>query len=262
MLAMFLLLFSGCKGFFDTHPYDTNYSGETGINATRIAVIEEQFRSVDTLRVAFISDSHLWLDDFEDMVSSVNEHKDVDFVIHCGDLTDTGTTKEFCLARDILGGLNVPYVALIGNHDFLGTGETVYKGMFGSVDFSFIADSIKFVCVNTNAIEYSYVAAVPDLDFMEQQATADSARFNRTIIVMHAPPYCEVFNNNIAKAFEHYVHYFPGLMFCVYGHNHTLDQSDIFEDGVVYYSVDCAEHRNYYIFTITREGYNYEVVYF
>jgi len=259
---MAALALAGCEGFFDTHPYDTQFGGETELNAKNIALIEEQCAGKDTLRVAFIADTHLWLGDFEDMVDDLNKKPDIDFVVHCGDLTDTGTTKEFAWSRDILNNLQVPYVALIGNHDFLGTGNEVYEEMFGDVDFTFIADSIKFVCVNTNAIEYSYVASVPDFDFLERSVAEDSALYHRTIVVMHAPPYCEVFNNNVAKVFEHYINFFPGLMFCVYGHNHRLEQLDLFDDGLIYYSVDCAEDRNYYVFTITREGYDYEVVYF
>ena len=44
-------------------------------------------------------------------------------------------------------------------------------------------------------------------------------------------------------------------MFCVYGHDHRAVVSDIFSDGLLFYGVDCASHRNYRIFTITPAGY-------
>ena len=118
--------------------------------------------------------------------------------MHGGDLTDCGTTKEYIWQRDRLARLKVPYVALIGNHDFLGTGNETYSVMYGKMDFSFIAGRIKFVCLNTNATEYDYLAAVPNLDYMEEQHTADSALFDRSVVCMHARPYCEQFNNNVA----------------------------------------------------------------
>jgi len=260
-LFIILLSVTACDGVFDIHPYDVDFDGETGINAKNIAIIEERFRDVDTLKVAFISDTHLWLRETRDMVADINK-KDVDFVVHCGDLTDTGTTDEFCWTRDILSDLNVPYVALIGNHDFLGTGDEVYSEMYGEMNFSFIADSIKFVCLNTNSTEYDYMAAVPDLDFIEEQMVSDTARFRRTIVVMHAQPGSDQFNNNVSKAFERYLWFLPGLMFCVSGHDHKVSQDDLYGDGLIYYRTDCAEHRNYYIFTITEGGYEYEVVYF
>ena len=51
-----------------------------------------------------------------------------------------------------MNGLHVPYVALIGNHDCLGTGAETYKAVFGPTNFSFIAGDVKFVCLNTNAL--------------------------------------------------------------------------------------------------------------
>jgi hypothetical protein len=132
--------------------------------------------------------------------------------------------------------------------------------MYGPYDFSFIAGRVKFVCLNTNATEYDYLAAVPNLDFMEEQIHSDTSEFDRTIICMHARPFCEQFNNNVAKVFQLYVNYFPGLMFCVNGHDHRENMTDLYGDGVMYYGVDNAEHRSYLLFTITPNGYEYESV--
>ena len=253
------VLLTSCSDVFDTHPYDVNIKGETGINARQMAVIESQSGDNDTLRVAFISDTHLWLSDARDQVADVNK-RNVDFVVHCGDLTDTATGKEYEWSRDILSGLRSPFVALIGNHDFLGTGDQTYRVMYGDMNFSFIAARVKFLCINTNATEYDYLAAIPDFDYMEEEMTKDATRFDRTIIVMHAPPYSDQFNNNVCKAFRRYLDYFPGLMCCVYGHNHNDTVSDFYEDGLIFYGIDCAKHRNYRIFTITPDGYEVEKI--
>ncbi len=253
-------LLASCSDLFDVHPYDVNFESDAGINERQIARIESTFASKDTLRVAFISDTHGWYSETRDEVADLNLRSNIDFVVHCGDLTDTGTTKEFEWCRDILNGLRYPYVALIGNHDFLGTGNQTYGAMFGRMDFAFIAARVKFVCLNTNATEYDYMAAVPNFDFMEEEMTRDSTRFDRTIVVMHAPPYSDQFNNNVCKAFRRYLDFFPGLMCCVYGHNHTNTIDDIYHDGLAFYGIDCAEHRNYRIFTITKDGYEVEQI--
>ncbi len=250
-------LFSACEDVFDIHPYDVNIKGKKGINAQQITVIETKYADKDTMRVAFISDTHLWLSDARDQVADVNK-RHVDFVVHCGDLTDTGTSKEFEWSRKTLMQLHMPFVALIGNHDFLGTGNQAYEVMYGPLDFSFIAGRVKFVCLNTNAAEYDYLAAVPNFDFMEEEMVKDSALFDRTILVMHAPPYSNQFNNNVCKAFRRYLDYFPGLMCCVYGHNHDDAVSDLYNDGLLFYGIDCALHRHYRIFTITPDGYEVE----
>lgn len=264
MRILFLLilgaLFISCDEVFDVHPYDVNFKGETGINLKQIDVIEKRFKDRDKLTVAFISDTHGWYSHICDEIDDLNSRDDIDFVIHCGDLTDSGLAMEYKRARDLLGRLQVPYVALIGNHDFLGTGSQSYEVMFGDMDFSFIAGRIKFVCLNTNATEYDFMAAVPNFDYMETEFSTDLESFDRTVIVMHAPPYSDQFNNNVCKAFRRYLDFFPGLMCCVYGHNHHVEQGEIYDDGLMFYGVDCAKNRSYRIFTFTADGYEQELI--
>jgi len=256
------ILLTACGDVFQVHPYDVDIDGQTGINATNISVIENRFADKDTLRIAFISDTHGWYSETKDEVADLNQRADIDFVVHCGDLTETGTTKEFLWCRDIIDDLHYPYLALIGNHDFLGTGDQAYRVMFGETNFSFIASRVKFICLNTNATEYDYMAAIPDFDYMEEEFAKDSADFDRTVIIMHAPPYSDQFNNNVCKAFRKYLEFSPGLMCCIYGHNHHDLVRDIYGDGLMFYGIDCAEHRNYRIMTITPDGYEMEQVLF
>lgn len=265
-LSTFWQVLLGCMTFqlsscFDTHPYEVNISEEKGINARNIATIESKCANKSIMRIAFISDTHLWLSEARDQVADLNK-RDIDFVVHCGDLTDTATKKEYNWSYDILKDLKHPFVALIGNHDFLGTGDQTYEMMYGKFDFSFIANRVKFVCLNTNAVEYDYLAAVPNFDFMEKEFTTDTDKFDRTIIIMHAAPYSDQFNNNVNKAFRRYLDFAPGLMCCVYGHDHNDTVSDIYGDGLMFYAIDCALHRNYRILTITPDSYEFEQIRF
>lgn len=250
----------GCDTVFDVHPYDVHVDGNKNVNARQMARIKTNTRDKDTLKFAFISDSHQWLDDLEDEVRDINRRQDIDFVIHGGDVTDFGATREFEWTRDRLEQLKKPFVVLLGNHDCLGTGYQAFEVIFGKPDFSFITGRVKFVCLNTNAIEYDYSKPVPNFDFMEEEMTADSLDFDRTVICMHSGPYSEQFNNNVAKVFNYYTLKFPNLMFCLQGHGHHTAQRDVYENGVIYYEVADAEDRQYYIFTITPEGYSYEIV--
>ena len=187
LISVFIaLLLTSC---FDIHPYDVVSDGDREINKRQIDSIQAKFSNSTTLRIAFISDTHLWLADAKDQVADINRRGNIDFVVHLGDLTDTATEKEFEWSHDILKGLHCPYVALIGNHDFLGTGNQIYRKMYGKMDFSFIAGRVKFVCLNTNATEYDYLAAVPNFDFMEEEFTTDTDRFDRIVMLMHAAPY-------------------------------------------------------------------------
>jgi predicted phosphodiesterase len=259
-MPLVLLALTACGHIFDVHPYDMNIDGEHNINATNIARIEALCANKDTIRFAVISDSHLALSDLAEEVTDINRRDSIDFVLHLGDLTETGTTKEFEWARRELQKLSKPYVALIGNHDFLGTGEQLYEWMFGEHNFSFIVNGIKFVALDTNAMEYDRMADIPNFAFMEQEARTDSIPFSRTVIMMHAAPYSDEFNNNVSKAFDFYVRQFPGLMFCLYGHDHQDTVRDIFNNGIIYYGINSSAHRTYHIFTITPNGYEQQKI--
>ena len=251
----------GCE-MIDYHPYDVRISGPTDINRRNMARIEEACREKTTLRIAVMGDSQRWYDETEDFVDDVNRRGDVDFVIHGGDTSDFGVTDEFMWQRDILEKLQMPYVVLIGNHDCLGTGEEAYRAIFGEPDFAFIAGRVKFVCLNTNAIEYDYSKPIPDITFLEEQIADRADEYDRTVVSMHVRPKCAEFNNNLATFFQQTIRQFPGLLFCTAAHEHKMFEQDVFGDGVMYYMSDCMKRRSYYLFTITPDGYEYEAIYF
>ena len=80
-----------------------------------------------------------------------------------------GARHEFELQRDILNKLNVPYVCVIGNHDCIATGEEAFRQIFGERDYSFTAGNVRFICLNTNALEFDRSQPVPNFDFIKTQ---------------------------------------------------------------------------------------------
>ncbi len=144
------------------HPYDLDIDGETDVNRRHIEQIEKATRGKDEIRFAVISDTQRWYDETEDAVEALNRRGDLDFVVHTGDLSDFGLKLEFEKQRDILNGLNVPYVCLLGNHDCLATGLDVYRKIFGTEDFAFTAGNVRFLCLNTNALEFEGLSIDPN----------------------------------------------------------------------------------------------------
>lgn len=132
-----------------------------------------------------MGDSQRWYDETEKCINSINEMEDIDFVLHGGDVSDFGLTDEFLWQRDIMNGLKVPYVVLLGNHDCLGTGKDTYMKVFGPTNFAFIAGNVKFVCLNTNALEFDYSEPIPDFNFIEKQWTERQDEFEKTVVAMH-----------------------------------------------------------------------------
>ena len=242
------------------HPYDARIKGMTNTNSRNIARIEENLKGVETFRFAFITDTQRWYDETKEAIDAINQRQDIDFVIHGGDLADFGATKEMLWQRDILNGLKVPYVCLIGNHDCLGTGEEVFRKVFGSPNFGFTAGDVRFVCLNTNAMEYDYSEAVPNFHFMKTEREAIHPDATRTLFAMHTKPEDEQFNNNVAEIFQYILHTFPTPLCCIYGHGHKLASDNLYGDGLMYYQCSNIKDRKYMVFTINKEGYEYEVV--
>lgn len=261
ILLLLPLLFIACD-MFDYHPYDGRLNGELNINKNNITKIEEGLREKKSFKFVFISDTQRWYDDTERVVKSINSRNDIDFVVHGGDISDFGVTDEFLWQRDILNKLNVPYVVVVGNHDMLANGEEIFTKVFGKVNFSFMVGYTKFVCLNTNALELDYSRPVPDFEFIRSQLDLNNVNHKNTIFVMHARPFSEQFNNNVADVFQDEIKRFPNLLFCLNGHDHQMTQDDVFEDGIIYYGVANIHKRKYYIFTITDNKYTYEVVEF
>ncbi len=259
LLITLVAVFYSCD-MIEYHPYDGRVSGEKGINAKNIKRIEESCKGKETIRFAVISDTQRWYDETESFVKALNNRNDIDFVIHGGDISDFGLTKEFTWMRDIMNKLNVPYIVLLGNHDCLANGKDVFHSVFGEVNFSFLAGNTKFICLNTNALEFDYSHPVPDFKFIESEYNDSREEYKKTIFAMHVRPFSEQFNNNVANVFQRYIKEFRQLQFCLNGHDHQITADDLFEDGVIYYGSGNIEKRKYLLFTLKPEGYDYEIV--
>ena len=261
ILVLTMLGTQSCD-MLESHPYDAYVRGEKNLNEKNIRLLEEKLKDKKSFRFAFISDTQRWYDETKDMVADINRRADIDFVIHGGDISDFGATHEFIMQRDIMLDFQMPWFALLGNHDCLGTGEDVYKEVWGNPNFYFRAGNVLFICLNTNCMEYDYSEPVPDFSFLENLMKNLPVGVEKTIVVMHVPPFDLEFNNNVANVFQLYLKEFPNLLFCMNGHAHSYQVNEFFNDGVLYYQTPCAKKRSYIVFTLTEDGYEHEVVEF
>ena len=255
LLITILLLLPGC---IEYHPYDMRISGETGVNARNIQRIEEGCRGRNTIRFAVIGDTQRWYDETQEAVEAINRRNDIDFVIHTGDMANFGMRKEFELQRDILNGLACPYVCLLGNHDCLGNGYLIFQEIFGSYDFAFTAGNTRIVCLNMNALDFDHTMTIPNFQFLDNELAHFPAEAQKSVLVMHADPLSDIADRGSAQIFRRYTEHFPSLQFCVNGHGHNYKESDLFDNGTIYYQCDAIEKRYLLIFTLNDEGYTHE----
>lgn len=271
-------ILSGCDQF-EMHPYSVKLDGRHNINEITIDELEHSGLHVP-FKFAFITDTQGALDETAEALDIIKGRGDIDFIIHGGDMTDFGLPKEFLWCRDMLDNCGIPYVTVIGNHDCLGNGQDTFDYLFGPKNFSFNVDCVHFTGLNTIALEYDYSNPVPDFEFIEtdcnevdkiNETNPDS--LTHTIVVMHSRPYDEQFNNNVANPFNHYLKSYPGMTaadgkggklkgFCLNGHNHRTEVSDIFDNGILYYQCANMGKRQFFIFTMTKDDYEYETVEF
>lgn len=291
-------LFYSCD-YYRYHPYEGRIEGATHLTKTNLKALD-RLQLGGKYRFAFISDTQRWYDETDEVVSDINRRGDIDFVIHGGDLTDFGVTDEFVWMRDCLSSLKMPWLTIIGNHDFLGHGEHIYKEIFGDYNYAFTVGHTRFEMLNTVALELDYSTPVPDFTFLEKEIHyLDNVNalypdsINRTICVMHSRPGDEQFNNNVLLPFERYLQLFPGMeqsnptsslsghgfmpnlnpktqsngkrlpSFCLNGHNHRIETLEPYDDGILFYGVCEIKDRSYYVITINEdESYEMEVVNF
>lgn len=262
-IPIFLSLLSlvSCDAF-DYHPYDGYVRGEKDTNNKNIIKIEKACKGKDTIRFAFMGDSQRHYTETEEFVTHINKQNGIDFVIHGGDIANYGATDEFIWVRDIMNKLKCPYVAIVGNHDCIGTGNFAYSEIFGEYNFAFTAGDIRFICLNTNTLEFHSSVPVPDFSFIRNELRKDSADYSKTVIAMHARPGHDQFNNNVKEYFQDLITQFPQLQFCLNAHAHILTADDLFNDGIIYYGCEAIGEKDYLLFTVTPNGYSYETIYF
>lgn len=258
LLILFML--TGCD-MLDYHPYDVRISGETKLTKKNVALIEQQCAGKDTIRFAQISDTQRWYDETEALVKAINQLDQVDFVVHTGDQADFGLAKEFEWMRSIFSRLKVPYVCAIGNHDCIGSGESSYSLMYGSDNFSINASFLHLVVLNTNAYEYDYSKDIPNFTFMKNDLASLPDSISTTVAAMHVGPFMYQFNDNVADYFNYRLKMYPGLLFCICGHEHKQKEYRPFGDeGPIYYECGSAESKTYILYTVTKNSYTYEVM--
>jgi len=206
-------------------------------------------KDTDTLRFVFVGDCQRFYDEAEAFVASVNQQRNIDFVIIAGDISDFGLVREMRWIHHRLRKLNVPYLTVIGNHDQVGNGRAVYKSVFGPLNYSFIYGGTKFICLDTNGREYGFNGQVPNLGWLGQQL-ADTVNSRRSIVLCHVPPTDEDFDPALVQTYARTIRGSRQLVFHLAGHIHRFTNEEPFHDGVRYLTAYNFRKRHYNILSV------------
>lgn len=116
----------------------------------------EKAQSVDAdqkIRIAVFADSHQNYKDLEKTIASINEMKDLDFVVNLGDLTNSGYNLEFDIFIQSYIQIRAPAFTAIGNHDALGAGPEIFRKVFGPTNYVVESETKRFIFFHSANLE-------------------------------------------------------------------------------------------------------------
>lgn len=128
-----------------------------------------------------ISDTHIDTNDtlsvqyLQLCIEDINQRDSIDFVIHTGDITQSGDAPAMQTAKALLDDLDIPYYALAGNHDVSRYhNQPAYMlPVFGNDYFSFTLNGyrcIGFSAISPTGTQEGYLPA-STWQWLEQQLT-------------------------------------------------------------------------------------------
>jgi 3',5'-cyclic AMP phosphodiesterase CpdA len=254
-----MLIVSGCS-LFEYHPYETNVRGEKNLNAKAIREIQSQQTDDDTIRLILMGDSQRFYDELDDFVRSANKQR-ADFVFLNGDITDFGVKDEYEWIHDIMQKLKMPYVAVIGNHDLSGNGETLFKKIYGPLNNAFVVKRHKFILLNTNSREYHFNGLVPDIGWLQDQLNSDGT-FDHASVVSHIAPYDSDFDPALEDDFVAAVQGSGVVRLNLHAHQHKFSDVVPYDDGIRYLTSTSMDERMYLLITLVNGEYQYSKVFY
>jgi len=135
----------------------------------------------DEITIAVLGDSQGFNEALSVIVSDINQ-RDVDFVLHLGDITPSGGFSQYAAAASVLNTLTVPLYTTPGNHDIKTNGSKNYNHFFGNKNTAFAYDEIYFIGVDTSSLGIN--ASIQEwLEGQLQQAES-----HPIVVFTHVPP--------------------------------------------------------------------------
>lgn len=215
LLLSFCWLLASCDKLIDFSPFDAN-TPYREVNARNIEKITAQPLTGDSITFIAIADPHTHYTDLRAAVGAINQMENISFVMVCGDVTDWGLYNEYDDYYHLVSRLNIPFVTLIGNHDYLANGKTIFKKMFGPSNFYFEIGSYRLVIFDN--IVWENMNREPDFNWLEQALTVTD---NKTVICCyHISPWDQQMKNGYGNRLKGIIEEQP-VAISLFGHGHN-----------------------------------------
>ncbi len=261
ILLIISFTLTSCEKLLDYSPYIIDFDEEnTNVNSKNIDKITALKNDDNVITIAFTGDTHREFDEFGEFVkkvNSLNNSEKIDFVVHVGDIADFGLPKQYEWGNSYLRELNMPYVVVIGNHDLVANGGDAYNEMFGEYNFSFLYDSVKFISLNTNSLEFDMNGKVPDINWLDNQLKPNN-NFKKAVVLFHVAPTHGEFDSNLIDDFKRVTSKYNNVLFMVHGHMHDYSIYYPFTDSIPYVNVFAVNHNKFNVIKIKDNDFEVE----
>ena len=224
------LLFAGCKKTFEYSPFSGETPGdytelrtETNMEALRTAGASE----TGVFKVAFLADTHYFMDELEEAVKRINATDDVDFVVIAGDMSDQGLQKEYTQFYDLASQLNKPVFTDIGNHDYLANAEAIYAKMFGPLNYTLEYRGHKFIFFDNIFWEKN---GTPDFNWLKEQASSARTTGLQPILISHIPFFGDQYDSTSRRKHTDIIAQ-QNIRLSVHGHQHSYSYTPVDENN-------------------------------
>lgn len=244
-----------CNKLFEYSPYEARVPAEfeNTINKN-LQLIKDIQLNAGAFSFAFIADNHYHYDNLRAVIDDINKNDEILFVIFGGDIADRGLLKEYMIFYDVMKNLNKPYLTVIGNHDYLVNGETVYSQMFGEYNYSFEFNECKFVIFDDIIWESN---KDPDFDWLSMQL-ADNELYKQVFVIAHIPPFPDQFSEEMVQTYSSLMQE-NNVQLSMHGHIHTYSFGKVFNDSVNYLTGPWLKEPEYCIINVFDKSFNIEL---
>ncbi len=241
-LSILAFALAGCNDLVEYSPFTANVE-DTYINNENIESLKQLKATHDTVKFAVISDSHSFYKDLEDAISSINQQKDLNFVICSGDITDSGLAWEFQQYKRFINRLKYPIFTVIGNHDHLSNGLRIYSQMFGPSNISFNYLQYKFILFDNVVWENNN--RIPDFAWLREQVSSGDNPYS--VLISHIPSDAEEMQEYYSPEFGNIIEN-RNILLCINGHDHTYKLKEL--SGKAAVTCGSVSHRMYNIISL------------
>lgn len=147
MVLILVVASFSCSKIEDLNPHKQpiNYKWRN-LNITNYnLLLKKEPKNFVPFNVAILSNSLDHYEILEQVISYINEQRDIDFVIHLGNFTLNGQSKEYEHYCELIDKLNIPILTLLGENEYLTNGSDIYELVFGQSNLYFEFKQCRFV---------------------------------------------------------------------------------------------------------------------